>query len=47
MPRRREIAVRKINADPKYGSELVAKFIRKIMRDGKKSTRPISPKPAS
>ena len=38
MPRRREIAVRKINADPKYGSELVAKFIRKIMRDGKKST---------
>ncbi|MFZ1200654.1 MAG: 30S ribosomal protein S7, partial [Desulfobacterales bacterium] len=28
MPRRREIAVRKISADPKFSSELVAKFIR-------------------
>ena len=37
MPRRREVPVRKINPDPKYNSELVAKFIRKIMRDGKKS----------
>ena len=37
MPRRREVPVRKINPDPKYSSELVAKFIRKIMRDGKKS----------
>ena len=37
MPRRREVPVRKISPDPKYNSELVAKFIRKIMRDGKKS----------
>ncbi len=37
MPRRREVPVRKINPDPKYNSELVAKFIRKVMRDGKKS----------
>ena len=37
MPRRREVPVRKINPDPKYNSVLVAKFIRKIMRDGKKS----------
>lgn len=37
MPRRREIPVRKIDPDPKYGSELVAKFIRKLMRDGKKN----------
>jgi small subunit ribosomal protein S7 len=38
MPRRREVPVRKIAADSKYSSELVAKFIRKLMRDGKKST---------
>ena len=37
MPRRREVPVRKVIPDPKYDSELVAKFIRKIMRDGKKS----------
>ena len=37
MPRRREIPVRKVIPDPKYNSELVARFIRKIMRDGKKS----------
>ena len=38
MPRRREVPVRKVIPDPKYSNELVAKFIRKIMRDGKKST---------
>ena len=37
MPRRREVPVRKVIPDPKYNSELVARFIRKIMRDGKKS----------
>ena len=37
MPRRREVPVRKVIPDPKYDSELVAIFIRKIMRDGKKS----------
>ncbi len=38
MPRRREVPERPINPDPKYDSKLVAKFIRSIMRDGKKST---------
>ncbi len=38
MPRRREVPVRPINPDPKYDSKLVARFIRSIMRDGKKST---------
>jgi len=38
MPRRREVPVRPITPDPKYGSKLVAKFIKSIMRDGKKST---------
>ena len=37
MPRRREIAERTIIADAKYDSKLVAKFIKSIMRDGKKS----------
>ena len=37
MPRRREVPVRKVIPDSKYSSELVARFIRKIMRDGKKS----------
>lgn len=38
MPRRREIPEREIIPDSRYGSKLVAKFIRSIMRDGKKST---------
>jgi small subunit ribosomal protein S7 len=38
MPRRREVPVRSILPDPKYNSVLVAKFIRSVMRDGKKST---------
>jgi len=37
MPRRREIAERVVNADPKYDSRLVAKFINSLMHDGKKS----------
>ena len=37
MPRRREVPKRVILPDPKFGSELLAKFINTIMRDGKKS----------
>ena len=37
MPRRREIADRPVISDAKYNSKLVAKFIKSIMRDGKKS----------
>ena len=38
MPRRRVIGQRKILPDPKFGSELLAKFINVVMVDGKKST---------
>jgi len=38
MPRRREVPVRTVLADAKYDNKLVAKFIKSIMRDGKKST---------
>jgi small subunit ribosomal protein S7 len=38
MPRRAFVKKRKIEADPKYNSELVTVFIRKIMLGGKKST---------
>ncbi|MFC1886188.1 30S ribosomal protein S7 [Thermodesulfobacteriota bacterium] len=38
MPRRREIAERSVDPDHKYGSRLVSKFTRSVMRDGKKST---------
>ena len=37
MPRRRVIGQRKILPDPKFGSELLAKFINVLMVDGKKS----------
>jgi small subunit ribosomal protein S7 len=37
MPRRREVAKRDILPDPKFNSKLVAKFINKVMRRGKKS----------
>ena len=37
MPRRRVIAKREILPDPKFGSELLAKFINVLMEDGKKS----------
>jgi small subunit ribosomal protein S7 len=38
MPRRREVAKRQILPDPKFGDQLVAKFINAVMMDGKKST---------
>ncbi|RVU81515.1 30S ribosomal protein S7 [Leucothrix sargassi] len=37
MPRRREVPKRIILPDPKFGSELLAKFVNTIMKDGKKS----------
>ncbi|WP_343126506.1 30S ribosomal protein S7 [Buchnera aphidicola] len=37
MPRRRIIGNRKILSDPKFKSELLAKFINILMMDGKKS----------
>jgi small subunit ribosomal protein S7 len=37
MPRRRVIARRETLPDPKFGSELLAKFINMMMVDGKKS----------
>ena len=37
MPRRREVPERIIVPDAKYNSKLVSKFIKSIMRDGKKS----------
>jgi len=37
MPRRRVAARRDTLPDPKYGSELLAKFINMVMVDGKKS----------
>jgi small subunit ribosomal protein S7 len=38
MPRRREVPQRQVQPDAKYNNRLVAKFIRSLMRDGKKST---------
>lgn len=38
MPRRREIEKRQPVPDPKFGDDLVAKFVNVLMRDGKKST---------
>ena len=37
MPRRREVPERVIVPDAKYQSKLVSKFIKSIMKDGKKS----------
>jgi small subunit ribosomal protein S7 len=37
MPRRREIPERIVIPDPKFNNKLVTKFIKSIMRDGKKS----------
>jgi len=37
MPRRREVPERQIIPDPKYNSKLVSKFIKSVMRSGKKS----------
>lgn len=38
MPRRREVPKREVLPDPKYHSELLAKFINVLMVSGKKST---------
>lgn len=38
MPRRRVIGQRRILPDPKFGSDLLAKFVNILMIDGKKST---------
>jgi len=37
MPRRRVVTKRKILADPKYNSVLVARFINNLLKKGKKS----------
>jgi len=37
MPRRREVPKRTILPDPKFGSEMLAKFVNMLMKDGKKS----------
>jgi len=37
MPRRRVVAKREILPDPKYGNQLLAKFINMVMVSGKKS----------
>jgi small subunit ribosomal protein S7 len=37
MPRRREVPKRQILPDPKFGSDLLAKFMNIIMLDGKKA----------
>ena len=37
MPRRRVVGQRKILPDPKFGSQLLAKFMNVVMLDGKKS----------
>ncbi len=38
MPRRREVPKRVILPDPKFGSEMLAKFMNMVMERGKKST---------
>ena len=38
MPRRTKVVKRQTPPDPKYGSHTVAKFINKVMMDGKKAT---------
>ncbi len=37
MPRRRVVAAREVLPDPKYGSQIVAKFMNQVMERGKKS----------
>src|SRR4030066_1465069 len=37
MPRRKVVIKREINPDPKYNTELIAKFVNRIMRRGKKN----------
>ncbi len=38
MPRRRVAAKREILPEPKYGSQILAKFMNHVMESGKKST---------
>lgn len=38
MSRRRETPVRPVDADPRYGSKVVTKFVNRMMLKGKKST---------
>ncbi len=37
MPRRREVPVREVLPDPKFGSTVIAKFMNMVMVDGKKA----------
>lgn len=37
MPRRREVPKRKVLPDPKFGSEVLTKFVNMVMSDGKRS----------
>lgn len=37
MPRRREVPKREVLPDPKFGSEMLSKFVNAVMKDGKKS----------
>ena len=37
MPRRRVAAKREVLADPKYGSQILAKFMNHVMESGKKA----------
>jgi len=37
MPRRRVVAKREVLPDPKYKSQMLAKFMNHVMVDGKKS----------
>ena len=37
MPRRREVPKREVLPDPKFGSQLLTKFMNAVMQDGKKS----------
>ena len=37
MPRRREVPKRDVLPDPKFGSELLSKFMNAVMKDGKKA----------
>ena len=38
MPRRAKIIKRQMSPDPKYGSYVLARLIKKMMQDGKKAT---------
>lgn len=38
MPRRREVPKREVPPDPLYNSALVTKFVRTVMKNGKRST---------